>query len=325
MNPLKLTLAALAAGLISAAPAQAIVGGSDASPGEYPFIADIVIDGAFGCTGTLVTPDVVVSAAHCGSLVPGGIANVPVGQPGQLITVRVGAYKTDGSDGVQRTGTSVAVNDGWAGLFSVGHDVSLITLDQPVNAPTVKVANAAERALWAPGTLATIAGFGVTESGGDPPDVLQEARVPIVRDEVAAEAYPYTVDGVDQAFGGFEPETQLGAGYPQGGTDTCQGDSGGPLLVPASGGGFRLVGDTSYGNGCAEPGYPGIYGRLADDTLRTWIAGQTPAAIAPAAAARKGKRNRRITRAERRRARTAPGRFRAARTRNGRTALKALR
>src|SRR3712207_4273673 len=126
--------------------------------------------------------------------------------------------------------------------------------------------------------MATIAGFGVTESGGDQPEILQEAQVPITSDAVAAEAYPYLVEGVDPLFGGFESRTQVAAGFPQGGVDTCQGDSGGPLLAPA-GTGFRLVGDTSYGAGCAEPGYPGVYGRVADTTLRTWIASVAPGAV----------------------------------------------
>ena len=118
----------------------------------------------------------------------------------------------------------------------------------------------------------------MTESDGDQPDVLQEARVPIVVDKDAAQAYPYLVEGVDPLFGGFESGTQVAAGYPQGGVDTCQGDSGGPLLVPA-GTGMRLVGDTSYGAGCADPGFPGVYGRLADTTLREWIRSVAPAAI----------------------------------------------
>jgi hypothetical protein len=42
---------------------------------------------------------------------------------------------------------------------------------------------------------------------------------------------------------------------------------------------MRLVGDTSYGAGCAEPGFPGVYGRLADAALREWISSIAPEAI----------------------------------------------
>ena len=290
MPLLRTFLVTLAIGLGVAAPAQAVVGGKDASPGEYPYVAHIVIDRAFQCTGTLVTPTHVVSAAHCASLAPGGIANVPIGQPGQLIEVSIGAYNTPSatltgyqSDGEKHIGKLVSVAPGWLGLGSVSSDVSVIELDSPSAKAPVKIASAAERSLWSAGTMATIAGFGVTESGGDQPDVLQEAQVPITADAVAAEAYPYLVEGVDPVFGGFENRTQVAAGFPQGGVDTCQGDSGGPLLVSSSTG-MRLVGDTSYGAGCAEPGFPGVYGRVADTTLREWIAGVAPGSVSSGAA-----------------------------------------
>src|SRR5919106_79655 len=84
--------AVLALGVSS--PAHAVVGGNDADPAEYPYVAHILIDRSFQCTGTLVTPTHVVTAAHCSSLAPGGIANVPIGQPGQLIELSIGAHKT---------------------------------------------------------------------------------------------------------------------------------------------------------------------------------------------------------------------------------------
>jgi secreted trypsin-like serine protease len=301
MPLLRTLLVTLAVALGVTAPAHAIVGGKDAAPGEYPYIAHILIDRSFQCTGTLVDATHVVTAAHCGSLAPGGVANVPIGQPGQLIELSIGAYKTPSgsltsydSDGEQHVAKSVAVNPGWLGLGSVSHDVSIIELDTPSAKTPVKIASAAERSLWTAGTLATIAGFGVTQPSGDQPTVLQEAQVPIVADDVAAAAYPYLVDGVDPLFGGFESDTQVAAGYPQGGVDTCQGDSGGPLLVPA-GTALRLVGDTSYGAGCAEPGYPGVYGRLADTTLREWVRSVAPDAISTGtatAAKRAGKKQR---------------------------------
>ena len=52
---------------LTASPSMAIVGGHDASPGEYPAVAEISF-GVFFCTGTLISPDTVLSAGHCGSL-----------------------------------------------------------------------------------------------------------------------------------------------------------------------------------------------------------------------------------------------------------------
>jgi secreted trypsin-like serine protease len=273
-------LLALAVCLVPAQSAHAIVGGHDVPAGKYPYVAYITIDFAFGCTGTLVTPTFVVTAGHCGSLTP-GMASVPVGQPGQLIDVSLGSNKPGA--GVHPAVKQTIVNPDYNILNGDSGDVSLLELATPVNLPTVKVAGKGEEALWKPGTTATIAGFGVTSEGGSAPPVMQEAQVPITTDAYAANAYGSS----------FDPKTMLGAGFPQGGVDSCQGDSGGPLLVPAANGQLRLAGDTSWGKGCARPGQPGIYGRLGDTTLRSFIAANAPGAVAPdapAAAAKKAKR-----------------------------------
>lgn len=54
----------------------------------------------------------------------------------------------------------------------------------------------------------------------------------------------------------------LCAGYLKGGQDSCQGDSGGPLVYMG-----KQIGVVSWGKGCADPGYPGVY---TDITKFTW-------------------------------------------------------
>ncbi len=55
----------------------------------------------------------------------------------------------------------------------------------------------------------------------------------------------------------------------RGGADTCQGDSGGPLLFRDSDGGWTLAGLVSFGTGCAQRSYPGVYTRVA--SFERWI------------------------------------------------------
>ena len=97
----------------------------------------------------------VVTAAHCSSLASGGIANVPIGQPGQLIALSIGARKTPSTnlpggyqaDGERHVATRAFVDSSWAGLGSVSHDAAIIELDTPSSKAPVKVASAAERSL----------------------------------------------------------------------------------------------------------------------------------------------------------------------------------
>ena len=244
---------------VSAAPANAIVGGQNASPGEYPSVAKITF-GAFSCTGTLIAPNRVLSAGHCGSATGGTGVGTPATWPAALINVRIGG--TQSGQGESVPVSSVVVHPNY--LANRGYDISILKLSRNSTMAPTKVAGSGETALWAAGTVATIAGWGATSEGGSSPSTLQEAQVPITTDAYCAGAYS-----------DFNASTMICAGYPEGGVDTCQGDSGGPMF-----GGGRVVGATSFGEGCARAGKPGVYARVGDTLLREWIRGQAPGGVA---------------------------------------------
>src|SRR3954466_9515664 len=265
MNRSLRTILALGAatGALALAPTSsvAIVGGHDAGP--YPSVARITFGASFLCTGTLIAPNWVLTAGHCGSITGDAVAS-PAAWPAPLIDVEIGGDTAGSGENVAVSQAIVEPNY----LLNSGYDITLLKLSRNSTKTPTKVAGSAETASWAAGTLEKIVGWGTTSEGGDLPNHLQEAQVPITTDSTCGNAYS-----------DFDAATMICAGYPQGGTDTCQGDSGGPLFGTVSGA-LRVVGATSFGQGCAEPGFPGVYARVGDSTLREWIRSQAPAGVA---------------------------------------------
>nr|KAF6410045.1 hepsin [Rousettus aegyptiacus] len=134
--------------------------------------------------------------------------------------------------------------------------VSLTEYIQPVCLP------AAAQAL-VDGKICTVTGWGNTQYYGQQAGVLQEARVPIISNDVC--------NGPDFYGNQIKPK-MFCAGYPEGGIDACQGDSGGPFVCEDSISRtprWRLCGIVSWGTGCALAQKPGVYTKVGD--FREWI------------------------------------------------------
>lgn len=108
------------------------------------------------------------------------------------------------------------------------------------------------------GAYGIVSGWGTLAQGASSlPATLQSVWVPVVAQATCNAAY----------WGGIT-DNMLCAGYLAGGRDACQGDSGGPYAVNG-----QLVGVVSWGSGCAQRNYPGVYARVAN--YRTWISSNT--------------------------------------------------
>ncbi|MFD7390011.1 S1 family peptidase [Streptomyces sp. NPDC059852] len=233
-------VAAAAAALLSAPTAEAastrIVGGTTTTTSAYPFMMQIT-DASQNqfCGGTLVSPTKVVTAAHC----------MAGESPGDVRVVGGRTY-LNGTDGTVAKVSRIWVHPGYT-MATKGDDVAVLTLSTSMPYATAAYVGSSDTGVYAAGTSARILGWGTTSSGGSSSHQLRTATVPTVSDSSCAGSY-----GPD-----YVASDMVCAGKTSGGVDSCQGDSGGPLLI-----GGALAGITSWGEGCAQAGYPGVYTRL---------------------------------------------------------------
>jgi len=235
-----------------------IVGGIEARAHSWPWQVALVrpgsnhFDGQF-CGGSIISNNYILTAAHC------------VGGAASSINVLVGAHNlasSSESSARVHTVSRIIVHPSYAGGdndFALLQLTNAITFNDQVSPVCLPGASDGPA-----GAKAFVTGWGSTaqrpgrEQRNFPTNLRQVDQVIVDQEECkriyAARGFPITAAEIC----GRAP-----------GKDSCQGDSGGPFVAQVAGGPFKLVGVVSWGLGCADAKYPGVYSRTS--TVLSWI------------------------------------------------------
>ena len=220
-------------GTASAPVAAAIIGGEEAEPGEFPFqVALVTATSRFQfCGGTFISASWVMTAAHC----------VDGGTDPDNIKVLAGAHdKTQ--DGELLDVERIFIHPAYGVGEGFPNDIALLELGGEYMYPRIELLTPDRIEMSAPGTMATMIGWGLTSEGGQSSAVLKKLDAEIISN---AECQTHLNDNI--------LDVTICAGKLGSPEATCNGDSGGPLMVP-----YRQrwiqVGILSFGtNICYQP------------------------------------------------------------------------
>ncbi len=245
-------------------PQARIIGGGPAGNGEWPAMAAVIESGGDPfwdqfCGGSLIRADWILTAAHC--FYDGSGQQIRFTNDVEIL---VGLNNLTAGQGERISVTQVIPHPQYND-FTLDNDIALMKLSRASQQTPILESDANTIAQLSNGATTTAIGWGTTSY--DPPDypiALHEVDVPYI-DTSTCNAIP--------TFAGLVTSNMHCAGLPQGGKDTCFGDSGGPLMLDV-GGKHRVIGITSWGNGCAEPNLPGVYTKVGN--YEDWILTTAP-------------------------------------------------
>lgn len=221
-----------------------IIGGTLAPAGKWP--DTVAVLGAQGsCTGTLIAPDVVLTAGHC---VAAGMTQV-IGN----------STDYNAAGGARSTIKTITAYPNWQTTY----DVAVIVLNTPLTGVTPRPVATSECTMTTFSTKpqVVLVGFGATDVNAQNPNTkLYEVTVPVT--DAAC-----TTAGL-----GCKPAVAPGGEFAAGDgvKDSCNGDSGGPVYLNTPRG-YRVIGAVSraYDNATQACGQGGIYVRA--DKILTWL------------------------------------------------------
>mmetsp|Transcript_2554 Transcript_2554/g.3572 ORF Transcript_2554/g.3572 Transcript_2554/m.3572 type:complete len:464 (+) Transcript_2554:375-1766(+) len=225
----------------STPPLTKIINGKDAHRNQYPWFIRLLRkeDKYVTCGAVLIGPDVAMTAAHC---------NYP-----SAMLVGVRAYVKGGdTQEIFRTITRRIVHPKF-NKKTLEHDIMIIELSEAVPDVTpIKIVE--DQNVPNTGELVTAIGLGSTSD--------KEMKIPDVLQHIEIEVYNNKFCNKKQSYrGAVKEETMFCAGFEDAGQhqDACFGDSGGPLVNSKG----ELCGLISFGVGCGDENFPGVYAKVA--------------------------------------------------------------
>jgi prostatin (serine protease 8) len=227
---------------------RTVVSGTDADPKRYPYFARLDYEGEFGCGATLIHKDFLLTAAHCAFPEDLGILDAYIGAVDHSVV----------DAGLRRPVTQIFQHEAYDDL-SASTDIALLQIDSvPDDFLRYILPLARDRNLLQHGDSVTVIGLGLTQDDGEDAEVLQEAELKIIDDETCDAMYDGDIHRKSMLCAADESQ------------DSCNGDSGGPLILlgesPAD---DVQVGVVSWGEGCGDQAYPGVYADVA--YTKGWI------------------------------------------------------
>ena len=207
---------------------EKIYRGSNAVPHEFPWMARIKVGNGL-CGGSLIDNQWVITVAHCllaedfstgvkPVIYLGDHSNYEI-EPNEIV-VEAAELFIHPFYLLSKFNHSTSTD--------LHYDLALIKLSRPIDynddIQPICLDNSNCSADVPNGSLCTIIGWGQVEEKGSVSPILQKAQVPTVGNDECQQALQKHFHHLSII------ESQVCAGYKEGGSDTCQGDSGGPLI-----------------------------------------------------------------------------------------------